>query len=972
MFVLSAIVSRYRFPFLLFVISLISIIVFSDSITYAQVGSGLNLLDTNHLERVLGSPKNNNIKSSSVVDSVKKVILDNGLTVLLKKVDIAPVVTVQMWYKVGSRNEEPGVNGITHQLEHMMFNGTKDRPVQFGRLFSALGSDSNAFTSFDQTVYYSTAQSNRLEALLTLEADRMQNVKINHKDLEKEKRVVISELQGYENSPEYRLNRAVMKAAFPEHPYGLPIGGTKEDVKKFSVDKLQNYYKNLYSPDNAVLVIVGDLDTAKTLNDVRKIFGNIPRLVSKPKVLETQEKQYSLLTINPLSSDTHNSSTNSLSPKNPIILREIGSAGLLQFVYPLPDAKHPDVPALDVMDYILTEGRNSRLYKSLIESGVATDINGSASNLIEKGWYELSVTASSKVDLRKIDRMIERTIATIAKKGVTQEEIDRAKAQLEAAVILDNRDITSQGMQLGNDQLITGNYNYTEDYLTAVRQITTQDIQSVVRKYLRPELKTAGFFEPINSPKQAEANQEKLKKDFSTLPSEKFSQKGKVDIKDIAKYLPPLDAAIVSVAKDLPEEWQLPNGLQVLMLRDRSTPTVTLSGYIRAGMEFDPEDKAGLASLVAENLISGTKTKSASKLAKILDDRGADLDFQAYRQGVRIQGNSLADDLPVLMKVLGDVVQNSTFPRKEIQLSRQQALTALKQELNDPSEVAKRVFSRAIYPKKHPLQVFPTPESLKKIKPRDVREFKQKYYRPDAVVLVILGDFDVEKIRTLIAEEFGNWEVKGKAPIPEYPAAAKLNGIVRFNPIVPGKAQSITYMGNTTINRHDPQYYAGVILNQILGGDTLSSRLGSEIRDRQGLTYGIYSNFLARKNFGTFLIEIQTSPEDASQAIDSSRKLLSEIHKKGVSEEEVKATKQTLISNYNVALANPDYLAYKILKHNVYGLDRSELQTYTEKINAVSLSQVNKAARELLNPDKIVVVTAGPSKTTDGENHNIQ
>ncbi|MGD1874195.1 MAG: M16 family metallopeptidase [Mastigocoleus sp.] len=964
MFVLSAILSRYRFPFLLFVISLIFVIGFSEFVAYGQVGSAFNLLDNSHPAKIF---KGANAVTSSVADNVEKTVLDNGLTVLIKQVDVAPVVTVQMWYKVGSRNEEPGINGISHQLEHMMFNGTKDRPVQFGKLFSSLGSDSNAFTSFDQTVYYSTAQSNRLKALLVLEADRMQNVRINSQNLEKEKRVVISELQGYENNPEYRLNRAVMRAAFPDHPYGLPIGGTRRDVQKFSVDKVRDYYNSLYSPDNSVLVIVGNLNPAKTLNVVKTIFGNIPRRESPSKSLKTQEQENLLRNQKSLPSNT----TPSSNAKAPVVLREVGAAGLLQALYPLPNAKHPDVPALDVMDYILTEGRNSRLYKSLVESGLATDVEGSANNLIEKGWYELSVTASPEVDLRKIDEITESTIADVAKISVTQEEVDRAKAQLEAAVILDNRDITSQAMQLGNDQLITGDYNYTECYLRAVRRITTKDVQNVVKKYLRPEVRNIGFFEPVNSKKPKEFSQEKVNNNTTATTSEKFSDKSTVDIGDIGKYLPLLDSTVDTVAKDLPEEWQLPNGLQVLMLRDSSTPTVTLSGYIKAGMEFDPENKAGLASLVAENLISGTKNHNASELAKILDNRGGYLDFQAYRQGVKIQGNSLADDLPTLMMVLGDVIKDSTFPKKEIQLSRQQALTVLQQELDDPSEVAKRAFSQAIYPKKHPLQVFPTPKSLKNIKRKDIIEFKQKYYRPDAVILVVIGDFDINEVRSLISEEFGSWKVNGKPPMAKYPAASKLNGIVRVNPVVPGKTQSITYMGNTTINRHDPRYYAAVVLNQILGGDTLSSRLGSEIRDRQGLTYGIYSNFLARKNFGTFLIEMQTSPEDAGKAIDSSRKLLSEIHQKGVREEEVKAAKQTLISNYNVALANPDYLAYKILKHQVYGLNRNELQTYTEKINAVSFSEVNKAAKELLNPNKIVVVTAGPPKVT-GDNHSIQ
>ena len=196
---------------------------------------------------------------TTLTANVKKTVLDNGLTILSKEVHNAPVVTVQVWYKIGSRNEAPGVNGIAHQLEHMLFKGTKDRPVQFGRLFAALGSSFNAFTSYDQTAYFGTVEKNKLTSLLTLEADRMQNATIDTAKLTGEKRVVISELQGYENNPNYRLNRAVQRAAFPNTPYGLTVGGTKADVEKFTPEQVRSYYDSFYAPNNATLVVVGDL-----------------------------------------------------------------------------------------------------------------------------------------------------------------------------------------------------------------------------------------------------------------------------------------------------------------------------------------------------------------------------------------------------------------------------------------------------------------------------------------------------------------------------------------------------------------------------------------------------------------------------------------------------------------------------------------------------------------------------------------
>ncbi|MEH2118800.1 M16 family metallopeptidase [Nostoc sp.] len=925
---------KYPLPLLLLSLWLVAVFLLSDQPVHSQHAAISNK------EKYHSTLLAKTIMPSTLTENVRKTVLENGLTVLTKEVHTAPVVTVQVWYKVGSGDEEPGVNGIAHQLEHMMFKGTLNRPIQFGRLFSALGSDSNAFTSYDQTAYYGTVEPNKLKALLVLEADRMQNSQIEPEQLASEKRVVISELQGYENSPEYRLNRAVMQAVFPNHAYGLPVGGTKADVEKFEVEQVQKYYRNFYSPDNAVLVIVGDFQTANTLETIKEVFGKLPKKVRSEK----------------LGVRSKNTFTPSTSLRTPIVLREPGAGRLLQAVYPLPDVNQPDVPALDVMDYILTEGRNSRLYQALVESGLASEVTASVTSLRESGWYEVLVTAGSKQDLKKIDSVLSSAIANVAEKGVTSEEVERAKTQLTADVILSNRDITSQAMRLGNDETTAGDYRYTDRYLAAVRLVKPMDVVAVINKYLTKEARIAGFFEPTQKRIIGVGD-----KPDSAQTTENFSPGVPVLPSEVAKYLPPVDLARDAIARVLLQEFKFTNGLRILLLPDNSTPTVTLSGHIQAGTEFDPDDQAGLAAFVADNLLNGTKSKDVLTIAKVLAERGVSLNFQTYREGVHIEGDSLALDLPIILEILADVVKNSTFPVKELELHRQQTLTDLQLELDEPSEIARRIFVQSIYPKKHPLHTFPTEESLQQIQRQDVIDFKAKHYRPDTTVLALVGDFDLDIVRSLIKNKFGDWEVSGQAPTLKYPTVSMPEKIVSVNPVLPGKAQAVTYMGYTGINRYDPRFHAALILNQILGGDTLSSRLGAEVRDRQGLSYGIYSSFQAGKNAGTFVIEMQTSPEDSSKAIASTRQILQQIHQQGVTALEVETAKRTFISNYNVSLANPEELTDKILMNEVYGLDKGELHSFTDKIQKVTLDQVNQAARELLHPDQIVVVTAGPS-----------
>ena len=931
----SSLAQRHRFSLVILSIWIIAAFILNNKAAFSLEGVGLpSQIDKSHLEKSQPALVTKETLNRTMTENVRKTVLDNGLTVLTKEVHNAPVVTVQIWYKFGSGQEAPGVNGIAHQLEHLMFKGTRNRPIQFGRLFSALGSDSNAFTSYDQTAYYNTAERDKLTALLTLEADRMKNSLIDPQDLASEKRVVISELQGYENSPEYRLNRAVMMSVFPDHPYRLPIGGTKADVEKFTVEQVREYYQKFYSPDNAVLVIVGDFETPPTLKKVEDIFGKLPK------------RQYS----------PHHLITPSPAPTSvpPVKLQEPGGNPLLQIIYPLPQIKQPDIPALEVMDYILTAGKNSYLYQELVVSGLANDIYANVASLRAGGWYEILVTGNGNHDLTKIDAAVMKSLDKLAKIGVTVQQVEQAKNQLTAAVILNNRDITSQGMQLGNDQITADNYQYTEEHLANIRQVQAADVTNVINKYLQPAARKVGLFEPTKKIETIESSS------YSTTTQDNFAPDVAVVPADVKKYLPPVDLLPKTRQQEIPQQLILANGLRILLLPDKTTPTVTLSGHIKAGTEFESDQQGGIASLVANNLMNGTKTKNMRTIAQELEAKGANLDFEAYREGVRIKGSSLAVDLPILLGTLTDVIRNSNFPIKELELSRQQALTSLDSELDDPQKIANRIFVQSVYPKKHPLHTFPTVESIQQIKREDVIAFKAQHYRPDTTVLALVGDFDVNEVRSLIQAKLGDWQVKGKPATVKYPSVGMPKNVVNVNPVVPGKPQAITYMGYTGIKRQDRRFYAAMILNQILGGDTLSSRLGAEVRDRQGLTYGIYSNFLTGKNVGTFLIEMQTSPEDAHKAISSTRNLLKQVHQQGVTQQEVETAKRNLISNYNISLANPELLSQRMVMNEVYGLNRIELRSFISKIKQVNLSQVNQAARELLHPDKIVVVTAGP------------
>lgn len=872
---------------------------------------------------------------------VYKGILRNGLTVLLREVHTTPVVSVQVWYQVGVRNESTELNGISHQLEHLMFKGTRQRPIQFGQLFSALGSQSDAFTSYDHTAYINTAARHNLEALLMLEADRMQQLQINQAALTREKQVVISELEGYENSPDYRLNQAVMQAALPNHLYGLPIVGSKTKVEQFTVEQVQRYYQTHYTPSHAVLVITGDFETASTLKLIERIFGSIPGPQSK-----TQQGIQS-----PPIAQRQN-----FAQVPPIILKESGKVPLLEVVYSLPNLTHPDVAAISVLATVLAEGRSSRLYQALIKPGFASAIESTPLHFMEAGWYQLMITATDGTALTKLDQVLQQTLEALQTHPISSQELARAQAKLQASLMLQNADITSQGMLLGEDAVTTGDAAYTDRLLTAITQVTVEDVQRVAQQYLGKDQRVIGRFEPISIPNHAE-----LASDPNTpiAPVVETFQVAPPNPAAIARYLPKLPTSHPYKARSLPEEFVLPNGLKTLLFVDRSTPSVTLSGYILAGNEFDPEAQAGLANLTAQSLMDGTTSQDALTLNSKLEDQGTELTFRANREGVLINGQTLTANLPSLLQILADISQHASFPEASLELNRERIITQLKQDLDDPNVVAQRVLQQTIYPVGHPLHSFPTLDTLHRLKREAVVRFYQQHYRPDTTVLTIVGNFNPTQVKTLIRQHFGHWQPQGTAPdLPFPPVSLPKRGVQLFTPLE-AKSQSITYIGKRGIHRRDKRFYAALVLNQIVGSDPLSSRLGAEIRDREGLTYDISSDFLAGRAAGPFLIQLQTSPATLQQAIAQVIALLKQLRAQGVTAAEVLAAKQTIVNQYQVELANPDRLAETILMNAVYGLPRSELEEFADRILAVNPASVNRVIRELIDPDRLIVATAG-------------
>lgn len=415
-----------------------------------------------------------------------KHILDNGLTVLLKEIHTAPVISHWVWYRVGSRNELPGKTGLSHWVEHMQFKGTQKFSSEImDRLISRQGGHMNAFTYLDWTAFYETMPADKIGLAIEMEADRMTNSLFDPDEVESERMVVISEREGQENEPTYRLNEAIRKTAFPNHPYGTEIIGEKEDLYKISRDDLYEHYRKYYAPNNAVLTAAGDFDTDEMLHLIEKTYGVISAKVIPEHSIEPE---------GPITS--------------PITLEEHGPCDIttMQMVWRAPAGDDPDIFLLTILDSILSgpsslnmfgqgsiANRTSRFYQKLVKSGLAVGIGGGYVTTIDPYLYILSAFVRPGIDPAEIKGSVHKEIDTIIREGISEYEMEKARKQARAMFAYSCENITNQAYWLGYSSMFADPSWYT-NYMKNLEKVTIEDVSRIAEKYFQPENCLTGIY----------------------------------------------------------------------------------------------------------------------------------------------------------------------------------------------------------------------------------------------------------------------------------------------------------------------------------------------------------------------------------------------------------------------------------------------------------------------------------------------
>lgn len=870
------------------------------------------------------------------VEGITEYRLENGLRFLLFPDQTKDSITVNITYLVGSRHENYGETGMAHLLEHLVFKGTPRHP-NIPQELTERGARPNGTTWLDRTNYFESfrATEDNLNWALDLEADRMVNSFIAKKDLDSEFSVVRNEMESGENNPFRVLWQRVMGAAYEWHNYGKSTIGARSDVENVPIDRLQAFYRKYYQPDNAVLVVSGKFDEAKTVGLVQKYFGVIPK---PERVLPA------IYTVEPAQDG-----------ERMVTVRRVGDTQMLMAGYHIPAGAHPDYAPLEMMQTILTDEPSGRLYKALVETKKVTNVFGLQFPNREPGY---SLFAAELPKDKSIDdaraTMIE-TIESFAKTAPTKEEVERAK--LQAAKNSEQLMNSPERAALELSEWIAqGDWRLMFLHRDRLQKVTPEDVQRVAAKYLKSSNRTVGQFLPTEKPERAE------------VP--------RITDSDIAAVLKDYKGNAVVAAGEAfdPSPANIKSRTTVtnvgtlkaaFLPKENRGDTVFANMVFRWGDEKSLMNRATAANFVSQMLNRGTAKRSRQQLQDELDRLKAQVSIFGGASSVNVSIQTTRQNLPEVMKLVAEMLREPSFPAEEFDKLKAENLTQIESGLSEPTTKAITAMNKHFnrYPKGD-VRYQSSPEEqiadIKALTLDDVKKFYKDFYGASTGELAIVGDFDAQATKDLVAQLFGNWKSPAKfTRVPsEYFDVAAVNQSIES----PDKQNAFFFVRlNLKIRDDNPDYAALQLGNFMFGGGFLNSRFLTRIRQKDGVSYGGGSNLGAGSldesgSFGAFAI---SAPENVEKVEKGFREEIERVLKKGFTAEEIAAAKQGFLQQRQQQRAEDRSLVVNLRNQLFINRTMDFEDALDKQIAALTPEQVNAAFRKYVTPDKISIIKAG-------------
>jgi zinc protease len=877
--------------------------------------------------------------------------LENGLLAIVLPRRQAPIVVCDLYYPVGSFDEPPGRTGLAHFVEHMLFKGTERFPKgQIDRLVVLAGGQSNAETSEDSTHYWFAFPSDRWELALAIEADRMRGARFDPAEVELERRVIAEERARELNSPQGRLDQTHLTLTYLRHPYRNPILGWPEDIAAINADDLKAFYQAHYAPDQAVLVVVGDVEPDAALDLIASHFADVPAGKMPPAKLPCTEPEQS--------------------GRREFVVSDADSAARGIFGWRTVPRAHRDVVVLDVLADLLCCGRRSRLWNALVETDKSVIWIESAHAAAQRaGQFFIQLEAAPGADLAQLERRLSAELARLRETGPSADELDRSRRRIKAAWRWEQEDLTSLAAGLGSAALWS-DWRDWQTELRATLTIDAHDIKRVVDTYLIEPGLTVGWSLPIPGGEEAMATRGSVET-FSASPRTALgSSTPRVSPAAARTVAPrhddnattPIPVAIPKGISRLvdykPRRIVLENGLRLIFERRPGTGIVALELFADAGLLR--EAKPGLACLTGRLLEEGTKTRSAPQLAEAIEDVGGTLESGATGSSLRV----CSEDLPLAIELIADVTIRPVFPAEAVSWVAERIAAEYRGDLEDPAFRAEMSFRSLVYGD-HPLARDPRggDREIARLTREDALDHHHRHFAPENTVLVAVGDFDPRRLLSLVKANLGAWEPRGLPRLP-YPPVAK-PGRGRVRRIHHRGEQTHIVLGHLGVARTHPDFDTLVILDHIFGsGPGFCDRLGRIVRDELGLVYTIGGGMTDSGDVlpGLFRVHAGTMPEQAERVISTVTEQIRAMYAGAFSDEEVDRARDYLTGAWVFDYQSVEQRAERLLELERWGISLDEPRHWPKRIAAITSRQVRKAARTHLIPEALCRVELGPPR----------
>lgn len=870
------------------------------------------------------------------VGGIDEYTLDaNGMRVLLLPQKSVPVVTFMITYHVGSRHEVTGTTGATHLLEHLMFKGTakynRSLGTGFDQMLERVGAETNATTWLDRTNYFATVPSNALPLLVELEADRMRNLTLADEDRKPEMTVVRNEFERGENDPRSALDKEMWAAAFMAHPYHHDTIGWRSDIEKVPISKLRAFYDTFYWPNNATATLIGDFEPEKALALIREKYVVIPKAPHTFPEIYTEEPEQSA--------------------QRRVAIKRAGELGVVSIAHKIPRATDADWPAVQVLSAVLTEGKTSRLYRTLTDKNLTTDVSAFCAFNFDPTLHTIYAELADGAKHATVEKQVFADITSIKKDGVTASEVASAVTGLLAERAFE-RDGTFALASMINECIAVGDWTLFTTLDDKFRAVTPADVQRVAKKYLIDRHSVVGWFEP-------EADEEGTGAPVAkpAAKEEKFTQKEVLPPKPPEKELD--SPAPTNLATKVFRETVA--SADVLVCRTAVKDIVTIHGSLPAG-ESVSKNRA-IANLAAGMLERGTTKRGEFVIAELLENAGAQIDFRAENDTLEFNAKCLAKDLPLVLELLAEQLRTPAFVAKDFEKLKKQMASELQMTLEDTNTQAGVAFSQASYPAGHPNRRASVADLIGEIesaKLAEVKAFHKAEYSATGMKLVIVGDADSAAVKADVEKHFGGWMAERiKRPTPVKAVAKASEKTVNM----PDKTSVSVLIGQPSGLRVSDEDWLALRLGTDILGRGFTGRLIGTIRDREGLTYGIGAS-TAGDTFadGVWVVKATFSPALLQRGIDSTKREIAAWHKAGITAAELAYRKSAAAGQFAVEMETTEGLAEQLLRCVERGFPISWLDEYPGKIRALTLEQVNGAIQKILDPEKMITVKAGTLK----------